>query len=128
MFSVDLRSRVPIYEQIKNQTMELILLGALKPHDQLPSIRELAHSLQLNVNTIKRAFQDMEADGVLYTLAGRGSFVAEDALGGSMLKKRAAEALKTALLSARASGLGRQDAQDLLDAIYDNTQKEGDPT
>jgi GntR family transcriptional regulator len=123
MFTIDLRSRVPIYEQIKNQVMELILLGVLKPHEQLPSIRELARELQLNVNTVKKAFQDMEADGVIYTLVGRGSFVAENALGSTQLKKRAAEELKTAFQSARASGLAFEDAQSLLHTIYEKTQK-----
>lgn len=123
MFAIDLRSRVPIYEQIKNQVMELILLGALAPHEQLPSIRELARDLQLNVNTVKKAFQDLEADGVIYSLAGRGSFVAENALGSAQLKKRAAEELKTSLLSARASGLARGEAQELLDVVYEEIRK-----
>jgi GntR family transcriptional regulator len=123
MFAIDMRSRVPIYEQIKTQAMELILLGALKPHDQLPSIRELARSLQLNVNTVKKAFQDLEADGVIYSLAGRGSFVAENALGGAQLNKRAAEDLRTALLSARASGLSLGEAQDLLNDAYGEIRK-----
>ncbi len=126
MFAIDMRSRVPIYEQIKTQAMELILLGALKPHDQLPSIRELARELQLNVNTVKKAFQDLEADGVLYTLAGRGSFVSENALGNAQLKKRASEELKTALVAARASGLTGEEARKLLDDIYSDQTKGDD--
>lgn len=126
MFTIDMRSRVPIYEQIKTQAMELILLGALRPHNQLPSIRELARDLQLNVNTVKKAFQDLEADGVLYTLAGRGSFVAEDALGNAQLKKRASEELKTALTAARASGLTGEEARKLLDDIYSDQTKGDD--
>lgn len=123
MFAIDMRSRVPIYEQIKTQVMELILLGVLKPHDQLPSIRELARELQLNVNTVKKAFQDLEADGVLYTLAGRGSFVAEDALGNAQLKKRASEELKTALTAARASGLPYGEAFEILSEVYADMRK-----
>ncbi len=65
MLVIDLLSRVPIYEQIKNQIMELIVVGALKPNDMLPSIRALASQLALNFNTVKKAFQDLEADGVL---------------------------------------------------------------
>lgn len=119
LFAIDLRSRVPIYEQIKNQAMELILLGALKPDDQLPSIRELARALQLNVNTVKRAYEDLEADGVILSLPGRGSFVAENALGGAQLKARAAEALQTALRAARASGFTRGEALALVQQIYE---------
>jgi GntR family transcriptional regulator len=123
MFGIDLRSRVPIYEQIKNQTMELILLGALKPDDQLPSIRELARELKLNVNTVKKAYEDMEADGVIYSMVGRGSFVAQDALCGAGLKKRAAEGLRAALYSARASGLTRNEAEAILTSIFENKHK-----
>jgi GntR family transcriptional regulator len=128
MFAIDMRSRVPIYEQIKNQVMELILLGVLKPHEQLPSIRELARDVQLNVNTVKKAFQDLEADGVIYTLTGRGSFVAENALGSTQLKQRAAAELKTALLSARSSGLAREEAQEIFSSVYEIMQKGDDRT
>jgi GntR family transcriptional regulator len=124
LFIIDLRSRVPIYEQIKNQVMELILLGALQPHQQLPSIRELARELQLNMNTVKKAFQDLEADGVIYSLVGRGSFVSENALGGHQLQKRALDELRTALLAARASGLTAEQAQALLRAVYEITDEE----
>jgi GntR family transcriptional regulator len=123
MFVIDMRSRVPIYEQIKNQVMELILLGVLHPDDQLPSIRELSRELQLNVNTVKKAYEDLEADGVIRSIVGRGSFVAQDALGGAGLKNRAAEGLRTALHSAWASGLAQGEAEDILSAVYENMKK-----
>ena len=128
MFTIDLRSRVPIYEQIKNQTMELILLGALQPHQQLPSIRELARELQLNVNTVKKAFQDLEADGVIYSLIGRGCFVSDNALGGDQLKKRATEELRTALQAARASGLTPAQARAILQDVYVENEERDDRT
>ncbi len=128
MFTIDLRSRVPIYEQIKNQTMELILLGALQPHQQLPSIRELARELQLNVNTVKKAFQDLEADGVIYSLIGRGSFVSDNALGGDQLKKRVTEELRTALQAARASGLTPAQARAILQDVYVENEERDDRT
>lgn len=123
MFVIDMRSRVPIYEQIKNQVMELIGLGALRPDDQLPSIREMARELQLNVNTVKKAYEDLEADGVIRSIVGRGSFVSPNALGGEQLKKRTAEALRTALTASRAGGLARREAQALLDEIYKDTPR-----
>lgn len=60
MLVIDNRSKVAIYEQIKNQILELITVGALTPHTQLPSIRVLASELSLNVNTVKKAFGDLE--------------------------------------------------------------------
>ena len=55
---IDPRSRTPIFEQIKEQIINLINIGELKPHDKLPSICQLASDLELNVNTVKRAFQE----------------------------------------------------------------------
>jgi GntR family transcriptional regulator len=119
MIAIDLRSRVPIYEQIKNQIVELIMLDILKPHDQLPSIRTLAQDLKLNVNTVKKAFSDLEAAGVTYTLSGRGSFIAENAADNSMLKAKALSEIETVLKTGRSNGLSKDDIQTVLNKLYD---------
>ncbi len=75
MFILDLKSRVPIYEQLKNKTLELILAGVLEQDSQLPSVRSLARDLGVNPNTIQKAYQDMEKEGIIYSVAGKGSFV-----------------------------------------------------
>ena len=67
----------PIYEQIFEQIKSQILSGALAPGDALPSIRALAKDLRISVITTKRAYDELEADGFLYTVAGKGCFVAE---------------------------------------------------
>jgi GntR family transcriptional regulator len=125
MLVVDLRSRVPIYEQIKNQIMELIVVGALKPHDPLPSIRALASQLDLNFNTVKRAFSDLETDGVVYTAVGRGTFVAEGAMDNEQIRARAASRLREALQAARASGLTRGDIIALAQETFLELGKDG---
>ena len=125
MLVVDLRSRVPIYEQIKNQIMELIVVGALKPHDPLPSIRALASQLDLNFNTVKRAFSDLETDGVVYTAVGRGTFVAEGAMDNELIRARAASRLREALQAARASGLTRGDIIALAQETFLELGKDG---
>ena len=71
MIDIDLRSRTPIYEQIKEQIMRLIQLGVFRPNEQLPSIRALSRELNLNINTVKHAFMDLEADGVIYSMPGK---------------------------------------------------------
>ncbi|MCM1024741.1 MAG: GntR family transcriptional regulator [Prevotella sp.] len=76
MYSIDLQSRTPIYEQLYKKIIELILKRQLKPNDKLPSVRELAKDLGVNPNTVSKAFQLLERDKVIYSLAGRGSFVA----------------------------------------------------
>lgn len=118
MITIDLRSRVPIYEQIKNGLLELMLVGALQPHEQLPSIRELARQLNLNVNTVKKAFSDLEEAGAIYTLTGRGSFVGEQAALSPQLRARALEELRTALSGGRAKGLTKEEALRLLEETY----------
>lgn len=67
----------PIYEQIYNQLKNSILLGELKAGELLPSIRSLAKDLRISVITTKRAYDELEKDGYLYTVAGKGCYVAE---------------------------------------------------
>ncbi|MEG2221237.1 MAG: GntR family transcriptional regulator [Oscillospiraceae bacterium] len=67
----------PIYDQIYTQIKNLILTGALAEGDALPSIRSLAKDLRISVITTKRAYDELEAEGFLYSVAGKGSFVAE---------------------------------------------------
>mgnify|MGYP000828962658 FL=1 len=70
MLFIDYHSRVPIYEQIKEQVIMLINTGVYKPGDKLPSIRNLSNELNINVNTIKRAFGELEHDGITYSAQG----------------------------------------------------------
>ncbi|MBQ8904836.1 MAG: GntR family transcriptional regulator [Ruminococcus sp.] len=77
MFDIDLHSRTPIYEQLYRKTVELIIKGVLKENDQLPSVRALAKDLGVNPNTVAKAYQELERTKVIYSLSGRGSFVAK---------------------------------------------------
>ena len=67
----------PIYEQICTQIKNAVLAGALRPGDALPSIRSLAKDLRVSVITTKRAYDELEKDGYLYTVPGKGCYVAE---------------------------------------------------
>ncbi len=77
MFKVDTTSFVPIYEQIKQETVRLRAAGALRAHDPMPSIRDLAAELLVNPNTVARAYRELEQSGLIYTQKGRGSFLAD---------------------------------------------------
>ena len=77
MFDIDINSRTPIYEQLYRKVIELILKGVLKEQDKLPSVRTLALELHVNANTIQKAYTLLERDGIIYSLAGRGSFIAK---------------------------------------------------
>lgn len=67
----------PIYDQIYTQVKNAILSGSIKPGETLPSIRSLAKDLRISVITTKRAYEELERDGYIYTVAGKGCFVAE---------------------------------------------------
>ncbi len=75
MLSLDLQSRIPIFEQIKAGLSRLIYLGILKSDEQLPTVRSLATQLGVNPNTVQKAYQQLEAAGLVYSVTGRGNFV-----------------------------------------------------
>lgn len=79
MIQLNYRDSKPIYEQIKEGLRRLVITGALEKDEKLPSVRELASELAINPNTIQRAYRELEAEGYIYTVSGRGSFVAEQA-------------------------------------------------
>ena len=74
---IDNKSGAPIYEQLYNQIKNQILSGALQTDEALPSIRGLARDLRISVITTKRAYDELESEGFIYTLPGKGCFVAE---------------------------------------------------
>lgn len=92
MFEVDLRSRVPIYEQLYENIRKHILQGIIVEDERIPSVRELASQLTINPNTIQKAYKALEKDGYIYSVSGRGNFV--NKLDGEMIDHEAKEALK----------------------------------
>jgi len=76
MFELDVRSRKPIYEQLTDKVKEMILHGILHADEQLPSVRALSSQLTVNPNTIQKAYRELEREGYIYSLQGKGSFVA----------------------------------------------------
>ena len=74
MISLNYRDARPIYEQVKDGLRHLVMAGAIQPGDMLPPVRALASSLAINPNTIQRAYEALEGEGYLYTVAGKGAF------------------------------------------------------
>ncbi len=77
MIQLNYRDSKPIYEQIKDGLRRLVVTGAIRKDDKLPSVRELASQLSINPNTIQKAYRELEQEGYIYTIAGKGSFAAE---------------------------------------------------
>lgn len=75
MILLDYRDKRPLYEQMAEKLEQLIVSGGLEPLTRMPSVRSLAMELSVNPNTVQRAYAQLEQDGYLYTVSGRGSFV-----------------------------------------------------
>ena len=116
---IDNKSGQPIYEQIVSQLREQIYSGALAEDEALPSIRDLARDLRISVITTKRAYEELAAAGLIYTLPGKGSFVAAKNM--ELLReehlRQIEEHLSAALNLARLSGLGREELREMLDTL-----------
>ena len=76
MFKLSLGDSPPLYEQIKEKIRELIICGALKSGEQIPSVREMAGDMAINPNTIQKAYKELEGEGFIVVMRGRGYFVA----------------------------------------------------
>ncbi|MFA0816238.1 MAG: GntR family transcriptional regulator [Anaerofustis sp.] len=109
----------PIYDQIASQIKSLIMSGSLQAHEMLPSIRFLAKELRISVITTKRAYEDLERDGFIETVAGKGSFVAERNL--ELIReerlKIIEDYLNKAVKSAKESGIGTGELIQMIQII-----------
>ena len=91
MIPITLNSRDPrpIYLQVKESLRQLIISGVLTPESKLPSVREIAGTLAINPNTIQRAYRELEAEGFIYSIPGKGSFVSPSReISGEELRRR----------------------------------------
>ncbi len=75
MIQIDYRSQKAIYEQVRDELKKLIMKGILKEGEKIPSVREIAGSLAINPNTIQRAYHELESEGFIYSVKGKGNFV-----------------------------------------------------
>lgn len=90
MIIIDYKDTRPIYEQIVEKFKVLILRGGMQPDEQMPSVRNLAIELSINPNTIQKAYTELERQGFIYTVKGRGNFVSGD---GRLVEERKKECL-----------------------------------
>ena len=119
MIIIDSRSRTPIFEQIKEQILNLINISELKPDDKLPSVRQLASDLSLNVNTVKRAYQELETERVTYSIPGKGVFISKTAVANKIVLEGAEAELKRILSSSKSKGISLERVVELAENIYE---------
>lgn len=123
MLLVNPRSKQPIYEQLVEQLRRQLCLGVVKAGQAMPSVRQLATELGINPNTIQKAYRRMEAEGMIVTVPGKGSFISDNLA--DMLGRQREEQLqrmRQQLIACRDMGLDRETIDNLADEVY----KEGD--
>jgi GntR family transcriptional regulator len=115
---VDPAGQEPVFQQIVDHVKREIATGRLRPEDRLPSVRDLAKELLINPNTIARAYQTLEAEGVTYSRRGAGTFIAErkPTLRVDERRRRFREALEAALADAFHLGVSEDEARKAFDA------------
>lgn len=109
MIKLDLQSRVPLYEQLQEQIIRLSLLGVLGENEQLPSVRSLAREVGVNPNTVAKAYQELERQGIIYTVSGRGSFVSPNVLSLQSPRQTALDEVFAALDKALSRGIAPEE-------------------
>lgn len=114
MILIDYSDRRPIYEQIIDRFEELILCGALSADSAMPSVRSLAMELSINPNTIQRAYQDLERNGFIYSVKGKGSFVCDIGKISEKKQQEAKEELAKCLEKAKMTGLREEEIIDIV--------------
>ena len=117
MIQINYGHSKPIYEQVKDGLRQLMLSGVLSTNAKLPSVRELAVKLTINPNTIQRAYRELEAEGYIVSVPGKGSFVAA---GDAALDARKAELRETFLAAAqelRSIGIGEDELLAMLKEV-----------
>ena len=118
MIFIDYNDKRPIYEQIIDCFQTLIINGGLEPNMQLPSVRSLAIDLAINANTIQRAYSELEREGYIYSVKGRGNFVRDDK---SLVQKQQSKLLndlKQQLQACKSFGISQEEIQTCIEEIY----------
>ena len=118
---IDNKSGAPIYDQIYSQIKAQIIGGDLQEDESLPSIRSLAKDLRISVITTKRAYEELEKEGFIYTVAAKGCFVA--AMNLELVKEqnlqKIEEHLREVVRLAEISGVEKTDVEEMLQLVYE---------
>lgn len=120
MIKLDLQSRVPLYEQLQEQIIRLSLMGVLEANEQLPSVRSLAREVGVNPNTVAKAYQELERQGIIYTVSGRGSFVSPNVLSLQTPRQAALDEVFEALDKALSRGIPPEELLEQISSYLKN--------
>ena len=118
--NINIHSSVAVYVQIENHVQFAIASGRLKPGDQLPAVRELSERLDLNPNTVAKAYRDLEVMGLLYTRRGMGCYVAKGIVAKCRedCRHRIVTRLHEVVAEAKAAGMGLKEIRTIVDKCH----------
>lgn len=125
MIVLDYRDRRPLYEQVVDRFQELIFREVLPSDAKLPSVRSLATDLSINPNTIQRAYQELERQGYIYSVKGKGSFVADNSRVRPAMRKEWKERFEAFVEEGRQMGVTEEEMEALLYGRRCRSVKEG---
>ena len=118
MISLNYRDSRPIYEQIEDGLQKLIVTGALGADEKLPSVRALAAQLAINPNTIQRAYNELEGEGYIYSVPGKGSFASANAGADEARRRELLGKVRELLAELRYLGVSQQELADLVKEVF----------
>lgn len=121
---IDHLSRQPIYQQIIRQLEHFIVVGVVKPGDEMPSVRALSVELCINPNTIQKAYTELGARGLLCSVPGKGCFVAPDAVQTvTRIRRERLTDVEKAVSELALAGIDRQEIIALIEQVYASVDK-----
>ena len=119
MYQIDVMSRIPVYEQIVEQTEKFILAGILCAGDKIPSVRSLSVELSVNPNTIQKAVTELDRRGVIFSVPGKGSFVSERAKDALAAAKRGnLNIMREKLREFKLAGISKSEVLEVVEEVY----------
>ncbi len=121
MFMINLQGKEPICDQIKTQINRFIQLGVLSPQDKLPSVRQLAQTLGINPNTVAKAYQQLESEGIVYTLNKKGMFVNCNK-NSELEKQEVSKQIKVMLQKGKEIGLVKEEIEMMIHELYEEDE------
>lgn len=120
MLTIDTKKNVPIYEQIIQQVKELCLKQIFQPNEKLPSVREMSSLMVVNPNTVSKAYKELERQGVIVTIRGKGTFIAEEPVIEASEKERTQlkESFRQLMIESYYLGIDKEELYKWLEEIF----------
>ena len=125
MIQLNYKEARPLYEQIKESIRKMVISNAFLADEKLPSVREMASQLAVNPNAIERAYQELEREGYIYTMKGKGSFVSESSEAADSKREEIKRELGECVDKALAIGIRPQQLETMLQDCVKNSTKGG---